>query len=173
MSVNQNSGNVNSLFNQAIGRSEEPEIDPEVKAYIDDAIDDAVETVTAAYTAAIASATETITAAYTAAIAAALSTALAAIPVTIEEPTETTLELDPVPVTYVWGEEAALTLTVTSGTQYHFKFTCPAAAATLVTIIDENSQTVPVSGDTLEAGKSYECDIWDNVAIFREVVINV
>ena len=169
MSVNQNSGNVNSLFNQAIGRSTEPEIDPAVKEYIDDAIED----VTAAYTAAIASAAETITAAYTAAISTALNTALAAIPVTIEEPTETTLELDPVPVTYVWGEEAALTLTVTSGTQYHFKFTCPAAAATLVTITDENSQTVPVSGDTLEAGKTYECDIWDNVAIFHEVVINV
>lgn len=158
MSVNQNSGNVNSLFNQAIGRSTEPDIDPEVKEYIDDAIDDAVDTITAAYTAAIQT---------------ALNTALAAIPVTIEEPTETTVELDPVPVTYVWGEEAALTLTVTSGTQYHFKFTCPAAAATLVTITDENSQTVPVSGDTLEAGKSYECDIWDNVAIFHEVVINV
>lgn len=168
MSVNQNSGNVNSLFNQAIGRSTEPEIDPEVKEYIDDAIED----VTAAYTAAIASAAETITAAYTAAIQTALNTALAAIPVTIEEPTETTVELDPVPVTYVWGEEATLTLTVNSGTQYHFKFTCPAAAATLVTITDENSQTVPVSGDTLEAGKTYECDIWDNVAIFHEVVIN-
>lgn len=53
MSVNQNSGNVNSLFNQAIGRSVEPEIDPDVKEYIDDAIEDATETITAAYTAAI------------------------------------------------------------------------------------------------------------------------
>lgn len=157
MSVVQNSGNVNSLFNQAIGRSNESDIDPEVKEYIDDAIEDAVETITAAYTAAIQT---------------ALNTALAAIPVTIEEPTETTVALDPVPVTYVWGEEAALTLTVTSGTQYHFKFSCPSSAATLVTITDENSQTVPVSGDTLEAGKTYECDIWDNVAIFHEVVIN-
>ena len=157
MNVRQNANNVNALFRQAIGKSA-ANIDPDIAAYVDDAID---------------TATETITAAYTAAIASALNTALAAIPVTIEEPTETTLELEPVPVTYVWGEEAALTLTVTSGTQYHFKFTCPAAAATLVTITDENSQTVPVSGDTLEAGKTYECDIWDNVAIFREVVINV
>lgn len=56
MSVVQNSGNVNSLFNQAIGRSTEPDIDPEVKAYVDDAIADAVETITAAYTAAISTA---------------------------------------------------------------------------------------------------------------------
>ncbi len=52
MSVVQNSGNVNSLFNQALGRSTEPEIDPDVKDYIDDAIEDATETITAAYTAA-------------------------------------------------------------------------------------------------------------------------
>lgn len=38
MSVNQNSVNVNSLFNQAIGRSNDPDIDPAIKAYIDAAI---------------------------------------------------------------------------------------------------------------------------------------
>lgn len=144
MSVNQNSGNVNSLFNQAIGRSEEPDIDPEVKEYIDDAIDDAVEIITAAYTAAIST---------------ALNTALAAIPVTIEEPEESTLTLQPCPVTYSFGERAELTLTITATSQYHFMFTCPANAATVLTITGE----IMRCGDALEAGKSYEVDIWAGI----------
>lgn len=150
MSVNQNSGNVNSLFNQAIGRSTEPEIDPDIKEYIDDAIDDAIETITAAYTAAIST---------------ALNTALAAIPVTIEEPTETTVELEPCPVTYDFGEVASLTLTVTSDTHYHFSFKSPAAAATVVTI----TGITGYAGDEPEADAYYEVDIWHGLAVYQKI----
>ena len=150
MSVNQNSGNVNSLFNQAIGRSTEPEIDPDVKEYIDDAIDDAIETITAAYTAAI----ET-----------ALNTAIAAIPVTIEEPIESTLTLQPCPVTYSFGERAELTLTITATSQYHFMFSCPSNTATVLTITGE----IMRCGDTLEADKTYEVDIWAGITRVFEV----
>lgn len=150
MSVNQNSGNVNNLFNQALGRSTDPEIDPEVKAYIDDAIDAAVDDITTAYTAAIA---------------AALSTALAAIPVTIITPETTTVELQPCPVTYAFGEVAAITVTVTGTTHYHFSFKSPAAAATIVTI---NGITA-YAGDEPEADKYYEVDIWHGIAVYQEI----
>lgn len=152
MSVNQNSGNVNSLFNQAIGRSTEPDIDPEVKAYIDDAIDDAVETITAAYTAAIAT---------------ALNTALSAIPVTITTPETTTVTLEPCPVTYDFGEVAAITVTVTGTTHYHFSFKSPAAAATVVTI----SGITGYAGDEPEADAYYEVDIWNGLAVYQKIDI--
>ena len=153
MSVNQNSGNVNSLFNQAIGRSTEPEIDPDVKEYVDDAIDDAIETITAAYTAAIST---------------ALNTALAAIPVTIVTPETTNVTLEPAPVTYEFGEVAELTVTVTSTTLYHFSFVCPSAAATVLTI---NGITGTTGDDTLEADNYYEVDIWNGIAIFQKLTV--
>jgi len=77
----------------------------------------------------------------------------------------TTLTLQPCPVTYKWGEVAELTLTVTSDTEYHFMFTCPSSAATVLTITGETQRT----GDTLEAGKTYEVDIWAGVTLIREV----
>jgi len=77
----------------------------------------------------------------------------------------TTLTLQPCPVTYKWGEVAELTLTVTATTEYHFMFTCPSSAATVLTITGETQRT----GDTLEAGKTYEVDIWAGVTLIREV----
>lgn len=166
--MTQNSKNVNSLFNQAIGRSAEPEIDPDVKEYVDDSIDAAVEEVTTAYTAAIASAVSDITTAYTAAIATALSTALAAIPVTIVTPQTTTVTLDPVPVTYEFGEAAELTLTVTSTSLYHFSFSCPSAAATVLTI---NGITGTTGDNILEADCYYEVDIWNGIAYYKKIEV--
>lgn len=79
----------------------------------------------------------------------------------------TTLTLQPCPVTYKWGEVAALTLTVTATSQYHFMFTCPSASATVLTL----SGHTGTSGDTIEAGKTYEVDVWAGVALIRAVEI--
>lgn len=73
--------------------------------------------------------------------------------------------LQPCPITYNFGEKAELTLTVTATTEYHFMFTCPSSAATVLTITGETQRT----GDTLEAGKTYEVDIWAGVTLIREV----
>lgn len=76
-----------------------------------------------------------------------------------------TFTLDPCPITYNFGEKAELTVTVMATTQYHFMFTCPSSAATVLTITGETQRT----GDTLEAGKTYEVDIWAGVTLIREV----
>lgn len=148
MNVRQNANNVNALFRQALGKSA-TDIDPDIAAYVDDAIDTATDTITAAYTAAIAA-------------------ALTAINVSILTPEETTLTLQPCPITYSFGEVAELTLTVTATSQYHFMFTCPSAAATVLTLIGITG----MAGDTtLEAGKTYEVDIWAGIAFFKEIEV--
>lgn len=148
MTVRQNANNVNALFRQALGKSA-TDIDPDIAAYVDDAIDTATDTITAAYTAAIAA-------------------ALTAINVSILTPEETTLTLQPCPITYSFGEVAELTLTVTATSQYHFMFTCPSAAATVLTL----SGITGMAGDTtLEAGKTYEVDIWAGIAFFKEIEV--
>ena len=76
-----------------------------------------------------------------------------------------TFTLDPCPVTYSFGEKAELTVTVTATSQYHFAFSCPSGAATVLTI---NGETVRC-GDTLEAGKTYEVDIWAGITRVCEV----
>ena len=72
-----------------------------------------------------------------AADAAATGAAIAAAAggqVTVETPAAgSTFTLDPCPVTYSFGERAELTLTLTTTTQYHFMFTCPSSAATVLT----------------------------------------
>ena len=148
MTVRQNANNVNLLFRQALGKSA-TNIDPDVAAYIADAIDTATETITAAYTAAIAS-------------------ALTAVNVSILEPEETTLTLQPCPVTYNFGEAAELTLTVTATSQYHFMFTCPTSAATVLTLTGITGKT----GDfMLEAGGTYEVDVWAGIAYFNKIEV--
>ena len=76
-----------------------------------------------------------------------------------------TLTLDPCPVTYAFGEKSEITVTVTAATQYHFSFTCPSGAATVLTM----NGVTGIAGDTLAAGKSYEVDIWDGIALVMEV----
>ena len=76
-----------------------------------------------------------------------------------------TLTLDPCPVTYAFGEKAELDLTVTATTQYHFSFSCPSGAATVLTM----TGVTGIAGDTLAAGKTYEVDIWDGIALIMEV----
>lgn len=71
----------------------------------------------------------------------------------------TTFTLQPCPVTYVFGERAELTVTVTATSQYHFSFSCPSGTATVLTITGETYRM----GDTLEAGESYEVDVWAGI----------
>ena len=85
--------------------------------------------------------------------------------VSVEEPEAgTTFTLEPCPVTYDFGERAELTLTLTKTTQYHFMFTCPDDAATVLTMAG-----IKVMGDTLAAGKTYEVDVWAGIARISEV----
>ena len=97
-------------------------------------------------------------------IAAALESGAAAA-VTVIEPEATELELEPCPKTYKWGEVAELSVTVTADSQYHFMFTCPSDAATVLTITGETVRC----GDTLETGKTYEVDIWAGITRICEV----
>lgn len=103
-----------------------------------------------------------------AADAAATGAAIAAAggQVTVETPAAgSTFTLDPCPVTYSFGERAELTLTLTTTTQYHFMFTCPSSAATVLTMAG-----ITKTGDTLAAGKTYEVDVWAGIARISEVV---
>lgn len=77
----------------------------------------------------------------------------------------TTFTLDPCPVTYAFGEKAELTVTVTATSQYHFSFSCPSGTATVLTITGETGR----AGDTLEAGKTYEVDVWNGITIVKAV----
>jgi len=70
-----------------------------------------------------------------------------------------TFTLLPCPVTYAFGEKAELTVTVTATSQYHFMFSCPSGTATVLTITGETYRM----GDTLEAGESYEVDVWAGI----------
>lgn len=87
--------------------------------------------------------------------------------VTVLTPQDTTLTLQPCPVTYKWGEVAALTLTVTATTQYHFMFSCPSASVTVLTLNGITGTT----GDDIEAGNTYEVDVWAGVALIKAVEI--
>lgn len=82
------------------------------------------------------------------------------IPVSVITPESgTTFTLQPCPVTYSFGEKAELTVTVTATSQYHFMFSCPVGSATALTI---NGETYRM-GDTIEAGETYEVDVWAGV----------
>lgn len=79
--------------------------------------------------------------------------------------TEPVVTLDPCPVTYDFGECDELTVTVTATTQYHFIFSCPSGTPTILTI----TGVTGIAGDTLAAGKTYEVDIWNGIALIMEV----
>ena len=88
------------------------------------------------------------------------------IPVSVVTPASgSTFTLDPCPVTYSFGEKAELAVTVTALSQFHFMFSCPSSAATVLTI---NGETMRC-GDTLAAGKTYEVDIWAGITRVCEV----
>ena len=82
-------------------------------------------------------------------------------------PSETTLTLKPVPTTYKWGEVAALTLTVTADSEYHFMFTCPSGS---ITVLNTPGIT-GYMGDDLAAGGTYEVDIWAGIRNIREIEV--
>ena len=82
------------------------------------------------------------------------------VPVSVVTPESgSTFTLEPCPVTYSFGEKAELTVTVTATSQYHFSFSCPSGTATVLTITGETYRM----GDTLEAGESYEVDVWAGI----------
>ena len=89
-------------------------------------------------------------------------------PISVVTNASTTLTLSPCPVTYKWGEAASLTLTVTATSQYHFMFTCPSGAATVLTL---NGITGTTGDTTLEAGATYEVDVWAGIALYRKVEV--
>lgn len=78
-----------------------------------------------------------------------------------------TFTLEPCPVTYAFGEKAELTVTVTATSQYHFSFSSPSATATVLTM----TGITGTMGDTVEAGKSYEVDIWAGTALIKAVEV--
>lgn len=78
-----------------------------------------------------------------------------------------TFTLDPCPVTYAFGEKAELTVTVTATSQYHFSFSCPSGTATVLTITGETGR----AGDTIEAGKTYEVDVWNGISLVKAVEV--
>lgn len=79
----------------------------------------------------------------------------------------TTFTLAPCPITYNFGEKAELTVTVSATSQYHFMFSCPSGAATVLTM----NGITGTSGDTLAAGKTYEVDIWAGIAFIKEIEV--
>ena len=78
-----------------------------------------------------------------------------------------TFTLQPCPVTYAFGEKAELTVTVTATSQYHFSFSSPSATATVLTM----TGITGTMGDTVEAGKDYEVDIWAGTALIKAVEV--
>lgn len=87
--------------------------------------------------------------------------------VSILSPTGNTHTLLPFPVTYSFGEKSTLTVTVTATTQYHFAFSCPTGSATVLDVLGITG----MAGDTLEAGKTYEVDVWNGIALIKEMEV--
>lgn len=87
--------------------------------------------------------------------------------VTVLTPLTTIMTLEPCPVTYNFGEQSELTLTVTATSQYHFMFSCPSASATVLSTPGITGYT----GADIEAGKTYECDIWAGIRYLKEIEI--
>ena len=81
-----------------------------------------------------------------------------------------TFTLLPYPFSYSFGEMATLTVTVTATSQFHFMFSCPSGAATVLTMTGITG-TDTKNSDTVEAGKTYEVDIWAGIALVKEIEV--
>ena len=86
--------------------------------------------------------------------------------VSILSPSGNAHVLLPCPVTYDFGEKSELTVTVTATTQYHFKFSSPSTA----TVLTINGIT-GTAGDTVEANKTYEVDVWAGIALIKAIEV--
>ena len=82
-------------------------------------------------------------------------------------PTGNTHTLLPCPFSYSFGEKSELTVTVTATSQYHFMFSSPSDAACVLTM----NGITGTSGDEIEAGKTYEVDVWAGIALIKEVEV--
>lgn len=89
------------------------------------------------------------------------------IQVSILTPTGDTHTLQPCPVTYNFGEKAELTVTAAANSQYHFMFSSPSGQACDLTM----NGITGTAGDTVEAGKTYEVDIWAGIAMIRKIEV--
>lgn len=88
----------------------------------------------------------------------------------ITPPSGNSFTLLPYPFSYSFGEMATLTVTVTATSQYHFRFSCPSGAATVLTMTGITG-TDTKNSDTVEAGKTYEVDIWAGIALVKEIEV--
>lgn len=73
------------------------------------------------------------------------------------------------PLTYNLGVKNKITLTINPAKQYKFMFTCPANAATVLSI----TGITETHGATLEANKTYILDIWAGIATITEKNQNI
>lgn len=81
---------------------------------------------------------------------------------------DTDVILEPMPKAYIFPEMVSLTISLTEGKEkemYHFSVTSGATALTLTL----NGITVATDSASVEASKTYEVDIWNQIAIVREV----
>ena len=82
--------------------------------------------------------------------------------------TDTDMILEPMPKAYIFPEMASLTISLTEGKEtemYHFLFISGETATTLTL----NGITVATDSASVEASKTYEVDIWNQIAIVRAV----
>lgn len=82
--------------------------------------------------------------------------------------TDTDVILEPMPKAYIFPEMASLTISLTEGKKtemYHFLFVSGETATTLTL----NGITVATDSASVEASKTYEVDIWNQIAIVRAV----
>lgn len=81
---------------------------------------------------------------------------------------DTDVVLEPMPKAYIFPEMASLTVSLTEGKEtemYHFLFVSDETATTLTL----NGITVATDSASVEASKTYEVDIWNQIAIVRAV----
>lgn len=82
--------------------------------------------------------------------------------------TDTEVTIEPLPKAYIFPEMSALTITLETGKEkemYHFSFISGETATTLTL----NNITVVSASDAVEAIKTYEVDIWNQIAVVKAV----
>lgn len=82
--------------------------------------------------------------------------------------TDTDVTISPLPKAYIFPEMSALTITLETGKEkemYHLSFISGDTATTLTL----NNITVVSASDAVEASKTYEVDIWNQIAVVKAV----
>lgn len=89
--------------------------------------------------------------------------------ITVLSPVGNVHILNPCPATYTFGEKSMLDVTVTATSQFHFMFSCPSESPTNLVM----HGIIGTSGSIIEAGKTYEVDIWAGIAYIREIEVTL